>query len=95
MPPTYDFEAADRLTQQLNRLVGKLDAFITLRENQRTALLGPEPCDNWSGPKRKNFDGHFRTQQNALGELKAAAMNLRGVVAQATEQAHEARKERG
>ncbi|MEU9796001.1 hypothetical protein AB0E27_36420 [Streptomyces sparsogenes] len=92
MPPKYDFAAADRLSQQLSRLVEKLDWFIWLREGQRKSLLGSPHSDNWQGAKRNRFETDFARQRSALTELKAAARSLQSQVTQATAAARAAEK---
>ncbi len=92
MPPKYDFAAADRLSQQLSQLVGRLESFIQLREGQCKALLGGRHSENWQGERRDGFQSHFRGQQTALGALKEAALKLQSQVASATTAAHAAEK---
>ncbi|MGY0056695.1 hypothetical protein ACWY4P_09050 [Streptomyces sp. LZ34] len=92
MPPKYDFDAAERLRQQLSQLVDKLDWYIWLREGQRKALLGAPHSDNWQGAKRNRFETDYARQRAALTDLKAAALRLQSQVNQATASAHAAEK---
>ncbi|MBI0382803.1 hypothetical protein ACWELB_14670 [Streptomyces asiaticus] len=92
MPPKYDFAAADRLSQQLFQLIGRLEAFIGLREGQRNALLGGRHSENWQGARRDRFQSDFGSQQQALTALKEAALRLQSQVANATTAAHAAEK---
>jgi hypothetical protein len=92
MPPKYDFDAAQRLSQQLSQLIQKLDWFIWLRLSKKDALLGGQHSDNWQGKKRDRFQTDFLRQHAALTEVRNAAIRVQSQVAQATEAAHAAEK---
>jgi uncharacterized protein YukE len=92
MPPKYDFDAAQRLSDQLTELVKRIDWFMWLRDGQSNTLLGPLNSENWQGAKRNDFDNKFRRQKKALSALKDAAKSLQSQVHTATETARAAEK---
>ncbi|MFC0596864.1 hypothetical protein [Streptomyces palmae] len=84
---SYNFDAAQILSQQLTQLEWKLKWLAGVRAQQRRALLGDETSDNWSGPKRHAFEQEFQRGQMALEQLAASAQQTKREVDKATAQA--------
>ncbi|MBY8882558.1 hypothetical protein [Actinacidiphila acidipaludis] len=85
---SYDFEAADWLSRQLVNLEEKAKWLAWYRGQRQHGLLGGEKSDDWTGPRRKKFDGDFDAAQRTLAQLAAAAEQARKAVDAATANAH-------
>ena len=90
----YDFAAAADLSSLLTQLSSKLNDLATLRAKTRGSLLGdpaaPQPT-TWTGGKRTEFEGRYRSQQAGIGQLAQQALSIKARVDQATADANQAR----